>query len=70
MGTILDWLSALLGFKLNDPHEIPFAGPLMFGALLAFTLGFIINWSLDRGLARKPTGATGPTSTKPDAGAS
>ena len=56
MGLILDWLSALVGFKLNDPHEIPFAGPLMFGALLAFTLGFIINWSLDRSLAQKRPG--------------
>jgi len=57
MGLILDWLSTLIGFKLNDPHEIPFAGPLMFGALLAFTLGFIINWSLDRSLADKSQAA-------------
>jgi hypothetical protein len=53
MGMILGWLSTLIGIKLNDPHEVPFAGPLMFGALLAFTLGFIINWSLDRSIARK-----------------
>lgn len=53
MGMILDWLSTLIGIKLNDPHEVPFAGPLMFGALLAFTLGFIINWSLDRSMAGK-----------------
>jgi len=58
MGLILDWLSALVGFKLNDPHEIPFAGPLMFGALLAFTMGFIINWSLDRTLVEKTRGST------------
>jgi hypothetical protein len=57
MGLILDWLSALVGFKLNDPHEIPFAGPLMFGALLAFTLGFIVNWSLDRALAEEAQAA-------------
>lgn len=56
MGLILDWLSTLIGIKLNDPHDIPFAGPLMFGALLAFTLGFIINWSLDRSLADKGQG--------------
>jgi hypothetical protein len=53
MGMILDWLSTLIGIKLNDPHEVPFAGHLMFGALLAFTLGFIINWSLDRSMAGK-----------------
>lgn len=57
MGMILDWLSTLIGIKLNDPHEVPFAGPLMFGALLAFTLGFIINWSLDRSMTNKGRGS-------------
>lgn len=30
------------------PHDVPFAAPLMAGALLAFTIGFIILKLMDR----------------------
>ena len=34
--------------SLPGPHDTPFAAPLMAGALLAFTLGFVILKLLDR----------------------
>lgn len=35
-------------FNLPGPHDVPFAAPLMTGALLAFTMGFIVLKLLDK----------------------
>ncbi|MEY2700772.1 MAG: hypothetical protein RIQ52_1527 [Pseudomonadota bacterium] len=35
-------------FSLPGPHDVPFAAPLMAGAFIAFTVGFIILKLLDR----------------------
>ena len=40
-------------FSLPGAHDVPFAAPLMAGALLAFTLGFVILKLLDRVIERK-----------------
>ncbi len=34
--------SNILGMNLRDPHEIPFALPLVFSAKLGFLMGFIL----------------------------
>lgn len=54
MGFILDatgiavgWLSALVGIKLNDPHGVPFAGPLLTGAALVLIGSFVVNLVLE-----------------------
>ena len=39
--------------SLPGPHDVPFAAPLMVGAFLAFTLGFIILKLLDRVIDKK-----------------
>ncbi len=46
------------------PHDVPFAGPLMVAACLAFTLAFLILKLLDRVI--DPAGhSSGPRSTPP-----
>jgi prepilin signal peptidase PulO-like enzyme (type II secretory pathway) len=40
-------------FSLPGPHDTPFAAPLMAGALLAFTLGFVILKLLDRVIQKR-----------------
>ena len=39
--------------SLPGPHDTPFAAPLMAGALLAFTLGFVILKLLDRVIQKR-----------------
>lgn len=39
---IFDTLSAFFQMNMRDPHEVPFAMPLMMGAILGLTIGFII----------------------------
>lgn len=34
--------SNILQMNIRDPHDIPFALPLVFSAVLGFILGFII----------------------------
>ncbi len=34
--------SGILQMNIRDPHDIPFALPLVFSAVLGFILGFII----------------------------
>lgn len=34
--------SNVLQMNLRDPHEIPFALPLVFAAVLGFVIGFIL----------------------------
>lgn len=40
-------------FNLPGPHDVPFAAPLMTGALLAFTLGFVVLKLLDKFVIEK-----------------
>lgn len=39
---IFNIASGILQMNLRDPHDIPFALPLVFSAVLGFILGFII----------------------------
>ena len=34
--------SGILHMNLRDPHDIPFALPLVFSACLGFVLGFVL----------------------------
>jgi hypothetical protein len=34
--------SGILHMNLRDPHDIPFALPLVFSAVLGFVIGFIL----------------------------
>jgi hypothetical protein len=42
----LDIFSAVLNMNMHDPHEIPFALPLMMACFVGGTLGFIIVRSI------------------------
>lgn len=37
---IFNFLSGVLQMNLRDPHDIPFALPLVFSAVLGFVIGF------------------------------
>jgi hypothetical protein len=39
---ILSFASSILHMNLRDHHDIPFALPLVFAAVLGFVIGFII----------------------------
>ncbi len=39
---IFSFASGILQMNLRDPHDIPFALPLVFAATLGFVLGFIL----------------------------
>ncbi len=39
---IFGFASSILQMNLQDPHDIPFALPLVFAAVLGFIMGFII----------------------------
>ncbi len=39
---IFSFASGILQMNLRDPHDIPFALPLVFAAVLGFVLGFIL----------------------------
>lgn len=39
---IFKFASSILQMNLKDPHDIPFALPLVFAAVLGFVIGFII----------------------------
>jgi hypothetical protein len=39
---IFDTLSAFFQMNLRDPHSVPFAMPLMMGAIPGLTIGFYI----------------------------
>ncbi|MGY6275010.1 hypothetical protein [Methylomonas sp. MgM2] len=39
---IFQFASGILQMNLKDPHDIPFALPLVFAAVLGFVIGFII----------------------------
>jgi uncharacterized protein with PQ loop repeat len=39
---ILSFASSILQMNLRDHHDIPFALPLVFAAVLGFVIGFII----------------------------
>jgi len=39
--------------NLPGPHDVPFAAPLMAGALLAFTIGFVVLKLLDHFVIEK-----------------
>lgn len=39
---IFSFASGVLQMNLRDPHDIPFALPLVFAAVLGFVLGFIL----------------------------
>lgn len=39
---IFKFASNILQMNLRDPHDIPFALPLVFAAVLGFVIGFII----------------------------
>lgn len=39
---IFGFASGVLQMNLRDPHDIPFALPLVFAAVLGFVLGFIL----------------------------
>lgn len=39
---ILKFASSILQMNLRDHHDIPFALPLVFAAVLGFVIGFII----------------------------
>lgn len=34
--------SGILQMNLRDPHDIPFALPLVFSAVLGFVIGFVL----------------------------
>jgi uncharacterized membrane protein YfcA len=38
---IFSFASSILHMNLKDPHDIPFALPLVFSAVLGFIIGFI-----------------------------
>lgn len=39
---IFNFASGILHMNLRDPHDIPFALPLVFSAVLGFIMGFIM----------------------------
>ncbi|MDD4913421.1 MAG: hypothetical protein PHW13_00110 [Methylococcales bacterium] len=39
---IFSFAYGVLHMNLRDPHDIPFALPLVFSALLGFIMGFVI----------------------------
>lgn len=39
---IFNFASSVLQMNLRDPHDIPFALPLVFSAVLGFIIGFIM----------------------------
>jgi hypothetical protein len=39
---IFNIASGVLHMNLRDPHDIPFALPLVFSAVLGFVIGFIL----------------------------
>lgn len=39
---IFKFASGVLQMNLRDPHDIPFALPLVFAAVLGFVIGFIL----------------------------
>lgn len=39
---IFNFASNILHMNLRDPHDIPFALPLVFSAVLGFIFGFIL----------------------------
>jgi len=39
---IFQFASGVLQMNLRDPHDIPFALPLVFAAVLGFVMGFIL----------------------------
>jgi hypothetical protein len=39
---IFNFLSGVLQMNLRDPHDIPFALPLVFSAVLGFVIGFTL----------------------------
>jgi len=39
---IFTFASSVLQMNLKDPHDIPFALPLVFAAVLGFVMGFIL----------------------------
>lgn len=44
---IFNFAYSILQLDLRDPHDIPFALPLVFCAFLGFTLGFIFLKFID-----------------------
>ncbi|MEE9396289.1 MAG: hypothetical protein V3V31_04675 [Methylococcales bacterium] len=42
MRWLTDIISSLVGVDIMNPHNIPFAAPLMVGALFGFALGAIV----------------------------
>lgn len=39
---IFNFASSILHMNLRDPHDIPFALPLVFSAVLGFVIGFVL----------------------------
>lgn len=39
---IFKFASNILQMNLKDPHDIPFALPLVFAAVLGFVIGFVL----------------------------
>lgn len=39
---IFKFASSVLQMNIRDPHDIPFALPLVFAAVLGFVMGFIL----------------------------
>lgn len=55
-------LSSVLHMNLKDPHDIPFALPLMIAAGLAFFNGFVIlHWDAKETKQRAQAEADAPT---------
>jgi hypothetical protein len=45
---ITGFFSTILGMNLKDPHDIPFALPLMLAAGIAFVNGFVVLHWIDK----------------------
>ncbi len=48
MEFIFETITAITGVNIADPHQIPFAGPLVFAALLAVMLGSAMAFWFDK----------------------
>lgn len=48
MDMVFDFISGLVGINIRDPHEIPFAAPLVTASLTGFIIGFMILKGIDR----------------------
>ena len=45
MRWLTDIVSSLVGVDIMNPHNVPFAAPLMVGALMGFAIGaFVLRW--------------------------